>query len=56
MQINVTSFSVFHIEATVCIGLKNKFIIVTFILQNYMSMLEAERVKSLFHFIPTHAR
>ena len=35
----VTSSSVFHTEETVSIGLKNVLRVVTFILQNWMSML-----------------
>ena len=48
----VTSFSVFHTEATVSIGLKNVLRMVTSILQNYMSMLRSKARQISLSFLP----
>ena len=53
LTIYVTSFSEVSTEATVSIGLKNVLIV---FYKLRCLCCEAERVKSLFRFIPTQAR
>ena len=52
----VTSFSVFHFEATVSIGLRNVLRMVTSILQNQMSMLRSRVRHSLSFFYPSSSK
>ena len=54
--INGTSFSVFHTEATLSIGLGNVLIMVTSILQNKMSMLRSRACQISLLFYPNTSK